>query len=266
MSPDQPRVLVTGVGGPSGISILRALEDEPVTMRMSPIDSATAIMSAFGAAVALYVRERCGRGQQAWTSLANLAVLCQSGELVWYEGRPPNPAGGRDCVGVSALQRFYRCADGWVAIACTAPEQFPQLCSGLGHPEWAGEVSPESAAAEPQDGRLAAAIADAVAGLPIEGVLDRLLTRGVPVTPVVTHEGIFTSSFLHENGFFDTYEHLEYGTVLGVRRYADWSRTPRGFTRRAPLLGEHSVEVLREFGFGEERITRLLDAGVVRQI
>ncbi len=249
----------------SGIGIAQGGNDEPVTMRHSPIDSATAILSVFGAAVALYVRERSGKGQQAWTSLANLAVLCQSGELVSYQGRPPAPIGGRDCVGVSAMERFYHCDDGWVAIACTAPEQFPRLCLGLGHPEWAGDMNPETAMSEPRDGRLAAAIADAVAGLATDDVLDRLLTRGVPAAPVVTHDGIFTSSFMHENGFFDTYEHPEYGTVLGVRRYADWSRTPGGFTLRAPLLGEHSVEVLREYGFDEERIAALLDAGVVKQ-
>ena len=242
----------------SGMAIAQGGDDEPVTLRMSPIDSATAIMSAFGAAVALYVRERTGRGQQAWTSLADLSVLCQSGELVWYEGRPANPAGGRDCAGVSALRRFYRCADGWVALACTAPEQFPQLCWGLGHSEWADGMSAGRALAEPRDGRLARAIAAAVAGLTSEDLLDRLLVRGVPAAPVISYEAMFSSPFLHENGFFDTYEHPEYGTVLGVRRYAGWSRTPSGFARRAPHVGEHSVAVLREFGFDETRIARLL--------
>jgi crotonobetainyl-CoA:carnitine CoA-transferase CaiB-like acyl-CoA transferase len=249
----------------SGIAIAQGGEDEPVTMRMSPIDSAAAIMTAFSAAVALYVRERTGRGQEAWTSLANAAVLCQSGELVWYAGRPANPVGGRDCVGVSALHRFYRCADGWVAIACTAPEPLPRLCLGLGHPEWADGMTAGGAAAEPRDGPLAEAIAAAVAGLSSEDVLDRLATRGVPAAPVVTHAGVFSDPFLRENGFLDTYEHPEHGTVLGVRRYAGWSRTPGGFTRRAPRLGEHSVEVLREFGFDEGRIARLLDRGLVRQ-
>jgi crotonobetainyl-CoA:carnitine CoA-transferase CaiB-like acyl-CoA transferase len=249
----------------SGIAIAQGGPDEPVTMRMSPIDSATAIMTALGAAVALYVRERTGRGQQAWTSLANTVVLCQSGELVSYAGRPANPVGGRDCVGVGALHRFYRCADGWIALACTAPEHWPGLCLALDHPEWAGEMTAGAAATEARDGRLADTIAGAVAGLTRETIVDRLAAQGVPAAPVVTHAEVFTDPFLRENRFLDAYEHPEYGMVHGVRGYASFSRTPGGFTRRAPLLGEHSVEVLREAGFDDGRVARLLADGLVRQ-
>jgi formyl-CoA transferase len=118
--------------------------------------------------------------------------------------------------------------------------------------------------AEPRDGRFAAAIAEALAPLALEEALDRLLLAGVPAAPAIEHGALFSDPFLHENGFFDRHEHPDHGTVTGVRRYAAWSRTPGGFVRRAPLLGEHSVEVLREFGFDEERIAALMANGVTK--
>ena len=63
-------------------------------------------------------RERTGKGQDTETSLAAQSALYQSGDLTtWYDGRPPLAKGGRDCIGFAALDRFYRCADGWITLA-----------------------------------------------------------------------------------------------------------------------------------------------------
>ena len=50
-----------------------------------------------------------------------------------------------------------------------------------------------------------------------------------------------------------------------VRGYADWSRTPAGFARRAPELGEHTEEVLRESGFDRSQIASLIAAGIAQR-
>jgi crotonobetainyl-CoA:carnitine CoA-transferase CaiB-like acyl-CoA transferase len=51
--------------------------------------------------------------------------------------------------------------------------------------------------------------------------------------------------------------------MLASRAFADFSRGASGFARLDPDLGEHSVEVLREFGFDLARIRRLAEAGVI---
>ena len=45
--------------------------------------------------------------------------ISRIGELTGYAGRAPNGPGSRDCVGFTALDRYYRCADGWLTLACT---------------------------------------------------------------------------------------------------------------------------------------------------
>ncbi len=250
----------------SGMMAAQGGDDEPVFHQIPVNDTATAIMAAFGVVAALFAREHTGQGQEVQTSLANQTILCQSGELTRYAGSPPPPEGSLDCIGVSALRRFYACEGGrWLAIAGTEPEHFQQLCLALGHPEWAGRMTAEQALREPRDGALAELIAAALATFPREDVLDRLLARGVPAAPATRLDEIWSDPWLAANRYVEKYEHPQQGTITGVRTYADWSRTQGGFVRRAPLIGEHSVELLRELEIDEGRIESLVAAGVVRQ-
>ena len=191
---------------------------------------------------ALYARERTGRGQHVWTSLANQSVLCQSGELTWYEGRPPAPVGYRDCAGTSAVEGLYACADGWVAVAATGPGQFEALCEVLGEPGWRGRWP--ASEAEPRTGELASAVAAKLAGMGREAVLGALHRCGVPAVAAVTRDETTEDPWLHANGFWEEYDLAPFGTVAGVRSYAEFSRTPGGFRYPAPQLGEHTGEVL----------------------
>ena len=238
-------------------------EEEPVYHQIAVNDTATAMMAAFGIQAALHARQRTGRGQEVTTCLANQSVLFQSGELTWFEGRPVAPVGARDCLGLSALRRFYRCADGWVALACRKPSDFHALSVALGHPEWAGRTIAEKALLEPVDGVLGQALTEALAALSREEALDRLLSKGVPAAPVVRAEELFRDPWLHQNGFFQVIDDPQWGEVTAPRTYAAWGRSASGFRRRAPLNGEHSVDVLRECGYGDAAVAELVAAGVV---
>ncbi|MBA4181257.1 MAG: CoA transferase [Anaerolinea sp.] len=249
----------------SGMMAGQGGDDEPVFYQVAVNDSATAMMGAFGIVAALHARERTGQGQEVLTCLANQSVICQSGELTWYEGRPANPPGGRDRLGTSAVNRFYQCSDGWIGVACSRPEQFPQLCIALGHPEWAGRVIAEKAAAEPVNSALAEQIGAELAKLTRDEALDRLLARGVPAAPALTLPERFADPFAEENRSFDEYVHPQFGPVTGPRAFADFRHAGGGFARPSPVLGEHSLQVLRDCGFSEERIARLVAKKVVLQ-
>ena len=249
----------------SGMMAAQGGADEPIFHQIAVNDSASAMMAAFAMQTALYARERTGRGQEVHTCLANQSVLFQSGEVTWYEGRPPAPIGGLDFIGPRALQRHYECTDGWLAISCSTAEQFQHLCVALGHGEWAGRMTAEHALQEPANGPLADLIAGALAGLTRDDALDRLLSRGVPAAPTTQVEEIFTDSWIAANNFLRAYSHPQMGEVTAIRGYADFSRTPGGFAYRAPLIGEQSAEILAEFGFAQERIAELIAEGIVRQ-
>ncbi len=247
----------------SGMMRAQGGEEEPVYHQIAVNDTATAMMAAFGIQAALHARERTGHGQEVTTCLANQSVLFQSGELTWFEGRPEAPTGGRDCIGFTALRRFYRCADGWLAISCRRAGEFHALAVALSHPEWAGRTTAEKALLEPINGVLGQALVEALAAMPRAEALDRLLAKGVPAAPVTRADELFADPWLRRNGFFQTIDDPQWGAVTAPRTYATWSRSASGFPRRAPLNGEHSREILRECGYDEVAISELVAAGVV---
>jgi crotonobetainyl-CoA:carnitine CoA-transferase CaiB-like acyl-CoA transferase len=249
----------------SGLMHSQGSDEEPVFYTIPINDDASALMAAFGMITALNARARTGEGQDIQTCLANQSILCQSGELTWYEGRPANPPGGRDCLGVHALDRLYACADGWIALACSKPEQFAQVCLALGHNEWSARMTAEAAFAQPIEGGLAALISEALGTMPREEALDRLLVRGVPAAPAFSKAEFMASPWVEENHYFGHEEHPQAGHIRAQRTLSEWSRSDSGYPRRAPLLGEHTVEVLREWGFSEARIQELLASGAAVQ-
>jgi len=249
----------------SGLMDAQGGGEEPVFYQIPVNDTASAMMAAFGVASALYARERTSEGQEVLTCLANQSILTQSGELTWYEGRPSNPLGGLDLLGTSPTNRFYECNDGWVMVAGTKPEHFPAICIALGHPEWAGRYIAERAIEEPVESALSTQLGEAFATISKAEAVDRLLTQGVPAVPATLSAEIFENAWMHESDYFEDFDHPQLGAIRGPKYLGVFSRTPGGYPFRSPLIGEHSVEVLRDCGFSEERITELVAAGVVRQ-
>lgn len=235
-------------------------DDEPVFHAIPVNDVTTAAMSAFAITAALLARARTGRGQEISTSLATTSVMAQIGQLVSFPGAPAAAQGSRDCLGASALERFYACADGWLAIACPTAAHYQALCRAL-------DLAPGDAAAAlaaPRDGPLAEAIAAALQPMARADALASLDAAGVPAAPMRTAPETYADPFLAENHYLDRYDHPK-GRVTGASGYARFLRTPAHFAHPAPLLAQHSVEVLADYGVAEDRIASLLETGAVVQ-
>ena len=124
----------------SGLMDAQGGGEEPVFYQIPINDTGSAMAAAFGMVAALHARERTGLGQEVVTCLANQSILFQSGELTWYEGRPPNPKGALDCLGTSATNRFYMTRAG--DFEARSPS-IPGACIAF-HTEWAAALSPKS--------------------------------------------------------------------------------------------------------------------------
>ena len=242
--------LMRAQGGPNG---------EPVYLQLAVVDYATAINAAFGVVAALNARERTGRGQRVETCLLNNALTVQAGEFVFYEGRPTDPAGGRDLRGRHALYRMHEAADASLAIACTTLEQARSATDALGI-TLPGDTDPLS---HPTHGSLADAIAARIVTHDRAHWLERLRAAGVPAAPCVSVDDLFHDEHIVANDlWFDT-EHPRWGPIRQTGAIIAWDAQPMRLPRRAPLLGEHTTEVLREFGIADARVQQLTDARVI---
>ena len=248
----------------SGMMAAQGGEDgEPVFHTIPINDVATAALTAFAIIAALNAREITGEGQNVETSLAAASTLYQFGELTTYAGRPPCPDGSRDCVGFTALDRYYRCSDGWLTLACTAPGHFAALAGALDHPEWRKRWDGEAALVEPRDGALAEALAAAFRQHGRDEAVLALTDARVPTLPVMRGDEVQRTEFFWENGYFDLHAHPYYGELIASRGFAEFNGAPARFDRLHPELGEHGVEVLTDYGIARERIVELAGARVI---
>lgn len=87
----------------------------------------------------------------------------------------------------------------------------------------------------------------------------------IPAMPLHTPESLLADEQLRATEFFSVSEHPSEGRLLDLAYPSRWSEGQPGRTRHAPRLGEHSVEVLREVGYDEARIARMLDEGATAQ-
>ena len=88
---------------------------------------------------------------------------------------------------------------------------------------------------------------------------------GLPFAPIRKPEDLYDDPHLVATGFFAIEEHPSEGAVRTMRMPLSWSDSTAEPPRPAPRHGEHSVEVLRQAGYGSADIDHLIAQGVVQQ-
>jgi crotonobetainyl-CoA:carnitine CoA-transferase CaiB-like acyl-CoA transferase len=240
-----------------GMMAAQGGEGDPILHTIAVNDVATAGVVATSVIAALNARARTGEGQEIVTSLMAQSLLFQLGEMVSYESRPANELGGVDFAGTRALHRYYACADGWIGLVCETPVEAAALGQVLAVEMGAAPL------AEARDGALAGRLEAALAARPRTETLEALRAAGVPAAPVLRSAEVLETPWLWENGFLDAWEHPRLGPMITVKGYAEFDRTPVAFDRPTPDIGEHTAEILAEWGIAPERIASLLAAGAV---
>jgi formyl-CoA transferase len=252
--------------------------DEPVYLQIAVCDYATALTAAYGITAALVARERTGLGDRVETCLANASFTVQAGEYIFYDGRPHSPLGGRDLAGRNAVYRVYPTLDGSMMLACRTSAHVERLLAAVADADAASTPAvnaadvPSPLRALPPgspwetNGALATKLAGAFAARSTADWIAALRARDVPAAPCLAVTDLFDDAHTCANDLWWDMEDPRWGAVRQTGALIKWDAMSMALIRRAPQLGEHTLEVLRESGVEDARLDGLTASGVVRQL
>ena len=115
----------------------------------------------------------------------------------------------------------------------------------------------------PAEGDAAARVEAFFAGLSREEAVRRLNAGGMPCAPCPTIVDLFDDEHLKANDLWWDTEHTINGPLRQTGRIVKWRRHGMRLERPAPILGQHSREVLLELGIEASRVDELISKGVV---
>jgi crotonobetainyl-CoA:carnitine CoA-transferase CaiB-like acyl-CoA transferase len=234
----------------------------PVKVGAPVTDITAGILGAMGVAAAWARRLQTGVGQKVDTSLfeAGIVHTYWQSAIAMATGQSPGAMGSAHPL--NAPYQAFETADGWINIGAANQANWERLADLIGAPELKTDPRFETNAA-----RMAnlGALTDALNAIfrnrttaHWQEVLDH---GGVPAGPILTVGEMHRDPQVIARDMIVKTEHPTAGTVTGIGMPVKFPATPGLAGRPAPLLGQHTVEVLREAGYSGAEIDALLADG-----
>ena len=222
---------------------------------------------AFGGILAAYIHKlRTGRGQVVDTSLMEAALQQTYWQAAMYfaTGKSPGPTGSAHVL--TAPYQAFRARDGWINIGGANQANWERIAEVLGHREWCEDPRFATNSARMQNiDALTGAMAAVLATRTGAEWLAAFDAAGVPVGPVQSIGEALTHPQTLARGMVVDLVHPEAGETRALGSPLHFSATPARVERPAPLLGEHTREVLREAGYSAAEVDALIAQGVVAE-
>ncbi|MER7605883.1 CoA transferase [Nocardioides sp. NPDC127503] len=227
------------------------------------VDAVTASTAFEAVLAALLHRERTGEGQLVKVNMLDAITTLQMQELsVFVAGKVPQQRSAEPHahVYIRAPYGTFKTADGFLALAMP---DLPTLGKVIDEPAFA-EMSSEVHGWSHRD-EVHRRTADRLVLRTTAEWLDALGAAGIWCGPVQDYAALVEDPQIKHNGTFVDYEHPTEGRVTTPGFPYVFSRTPASIERGAPLVGEHTGELLAEAGFTGEEIAALTAGGVVAE-
>ena len=237
---------------------------DPVKAGVPLTDLGAALFAVSGILAALHYRHSSGRGQHVDTSLVDAGVALSVWEATEYfsSGQIPSPLGSAHRM--SAPYQAIQCADGFITLGAANDRIFNSLCNVLEHPEWIEQPNYASDTARVKNRlTLANAIETITSKRPRHYWLELFEQNEIPCGPINDYADVARDPHLRSRDMVVETDHPTFGKIKTLGSPIKFSETPTQPNRPAPLLGEHTNEVLREHGYNAKQIAKLQRDGVL---
>lgn len=252
-----------------GMSGLMSITGEgpgrPPVKTGAPIsDISAGILAAMGVSAAYARMLQTGQGQKVDTSLFEAAITQTywQSAIAFATGDAPGPMGSAHPL--NAPYQAFRTSDGWINVGAANQRNWERFLDVIGAPDLG------------QDSRFASNL-DRMKNLPelveilngylekdsSQAWLDRMDAAGLPAGPVLDINQMHQDPQALSREMIVDLDHPTAGPVKTLGHPVKFSETPGSIRSAAPVLGQHSREILAEAGFDDARITQMIDSGAV---
>ena len=236
----------------------------PIKCGAPMADITAGILGAMGVLAAYIQRTKTGQGQRVDTSLfeAGIVHTYWQSAIAMASGTAPGPMGSAHPL--NAPYEAFKTTDGWITLGAANQANWLKLLDLITAPELG-----EDPRFTNNHGRITHRIELAKALAPIIRTrssadwLSRLEAAGVPAGPVLDVAEMHRDPQTLAREMVTKAPHTKLGPVKTLGAPVKFSVTPGGVARGAPLLGEHTREVLAEYGYGDDEIDALICDGAV---
>lgn len=233
----------------------------PVPVGSGFADQVGAMNMVFGILTALYWRERSGVGQDIKVDLLSGMLAHQGQEMLSamnFEEDFKRPNSGIGHPGMEAPFGVYPTSDGWVTIAMSP---FASLVGVLGDDSLL-RYNDKTQLFEKRD-EIWEAVAVLTRKWTSADLLDAMLAVDIWCGQVQSHLQAAADPQVVHIGAITSYQHPVAGEVKVVAPAVKMSVTPAEITRPAPLVGQHSKEILQGAGYTDDEIQALVSSGAI---
>ncbi len=243
----------TGYGG----------EHPPLKTGAPICDVMTGMFGAMGVLAALQHRNRTGEGQFVDTSLMESGIAATFHQSSQYVGSGEAPEARGNVHPLSGPYEVFQTQDGWMTVAAGNDERWGRLARLLSREELIDD--PRFAKTPERMANL-----DAVREILTPYFLEKTRAEwmplmeiaGIPAGPILDTAEMHEDEQARHRNMIVEVEHSTVGKIDTLGPAVKLSKSPTSVRRAAPRLGEHSAEVLSEYGFSDAEIADLLKAGV----
>lgn len=238
----------------------------PVRIRPGLIDHCAGLYTAFGIAVSLIEREKTGVGKRIEVSLLDVAINPMSPYITQYKRTGELPKRAGSALPAASPYQVFEARDGLIYIAANTDLMWANLCKALKLDDLFCDPRYSTVKGRCQNREdLAKALTQVTHKYGCDELESRLLAERVPCGKVRTIGEVVEDAYIESRQILEEVDHPIMGKIVTVKTPIFFSGELACTQLRAPLIGEHTKEILSELGYGDNEIGQLLTEGVALQ-